>query len=276
MGVIRTTAYPSRYAVSAYHEQKTPAAVEQKLERKGKLYAAFRIAGPPWDIAQAQRRIAQTLGETMSVKPVYVRNEHGSVYNRGWYTVDGWSISDGYFVRTGLFTLESMPHILQVLQALASRGYAPDGEMIVCFVPDRYDASVVFNAYTILEARRELIERALGFKDEARLIVGMDLALGFPLEAFSVPVIEACACLLCKVSTMATATRKARMKPCDMSNPKYQMRSWLLRLGFIGKQFERPRQTLLEKLDGNTAFFDEAGKQKARDKRRLQKAMTLA
>ena len=66
------------------------------------------------------------------------------------------------------------------------------------------------------------------------------------------------------------------MKPCDMSNPKYQMRSWLLRLGFIGELFERPRQTLLEQLDGNAAFFDDAGKQKAKDKRRQKKAMALA
>lgn len=104
----------------------------------------------------------------------------------------------------------------------------------------------------------------------------MDLGFSFPLEVFSLPIMEACACLLYKVSAMAAAARKARIKPCDMSNPKYQMRSWLLRPGFIGEQFERPRQTLLEKLDGNTAFFDEAGKRKARDKRRLQKAMTLA
>ena len=166
--------------------------------------------------------------------------------------------------------------MLQALQTLASHGYAPDGEMTVRFVPERYDASLVFNAYTILEARRELIELALGFKGEAQLIVGMDLEFSFPLEVFSLPVIEACACLLYKVSTMAAATRKARMKPCDMSNPKYQMRSWLLRLGFIGEQFERPRQTLLEKLDGNTAFFNEAGKRRATDKRRLQKAMKLA
>ena len=67
-----------------------------------------------------------------------------------------------------------------------------------------------------------------------------------------------------------------RMKPCDMSNPKYQMRSWLLRLGFIGEQFARPRQTLLEHLDGNAAFFDDVGKQKAKEKRQRQKAMALA
>ena len=67
---------------------------------------------------------------------------------------------------------------------------------------------------------------------------------------------------------LAEATKKARMKPCDMSNPRYQMRSWLLRLGFIGEQYERPRRTLMEALDGDSAFFTDEQKQKAMEKRR--------
>lgn len=50
------------------------------------------------------------------------------------------------------------------------------------------------------------------------------------------------------------------MKPCDGSNPKFQMRSWLLRLGFIGEEYERPRHTLLSGLEGDSAFFTERGK----------------
>ena len=117
---------------------------------------------------------------------------------------------------------------------------------------------------------------ALGLREEVQLVVDRDLAFSLPLDAFSIPAIEACACLLVQVCAMAASTRKARMKPCNMSNPKYQMRSWLLRLGFIGDQFARPRQTLLEHLDGNAAFFDDAGRQKAKEKRQRQKAVALA
>ena len=70
---------------------------------------------------------------------------------------------------------------------------------------------------------------------------------------------------------MALATGKARMKPCSMSNPKYQMRSWLLRLGFIGERFERPRKTLLEGLPGDIAFYDEDQKRVAAAKRKASK-----
>ena len=279
MGIIRATAYPSRYTNPVYLEQEAAKAVEQErraLERKGKLYMTFQVAGPAWRTTEAQREIASVLGRVMNAKPVYERTEQGSVYDRGRYKVGGWKVSCGYSVCTDFFDLETMPRVLEALNALDSRGYVPDGELMICFAPERYDMEMVFNAYTILEARRELVEMALGFEDEARLVVGRDLAFSIPLDAFSLPVIEACACLLYQVSAMAVTTKKARMKPCDMSNPKYQMRSWLLRLGFIGEQFERPRQTLLEQLDGNAAFFDDAGKQKAKDKRRQKKAMALA
>ncbi len=279
MGIIRATAYPSGYTNPVYLEREMSKVMEQERmerERKGKLYMAFRIAGPEWRNTAAQREIAYALGRAMNTKPVYERAVHGSVYDRGLYKVGGWKVSVGYFVCTSFFELEAMPRVLETLGALGNQGYAPDGELTIYFAPERYDVDMVFNAYTILEARRELVEMALGFEDEAQLVVGTDLAFSIPLDAFSLPVIEACACLLYQVSVMAVTTKKARMKPCDMSNPKYQMRSWLLRLGFIGEQFERPRQTLLEQLDGNAAFFDDAGKQKAKDKRRRQKALTLA
>ena len=60
------------------------------------------------------------------------------------------------------------------------------------------------------------------------------------------------------------------MKPCDMSNPRFQMRSWLLRLGFIGDSFERPRRTLMETLDGDSAFFTEEQKYQAMTKRKTR------
>ena len=69
---------------------------------------------------------------------------------------------------------------------------------------------------------------------------------------------------------MAESTGKSRMKPCDMTNPKFQMRSWLLRLGFIGEQFERPRRTLMDGLSGDAAFFSEDQKHQAIARRKAK------
>ena len=265
MGVIRATAYPSRYAGAFNREWEENEAVGQErecaqLECVGKLYATARVRSPWFREADAQREIARTLGLAMNVKPLYTRNRGGSLYDRGWYDVGDWRIC-GKHVLTENFTLDTMPCVLKALEALGRRGFAPDGELALHFVPKQCNMEMVMNAYTILDARRELVEMALGLKEEVRLVVDRDLAFSLPLDAFSIPAIEACACLLVQVCAMAASTRKARMKPCNMSNPKYQMRSWLLRLGFIGDQFARPRQTLLEHLDGNAAFFDDEGRQ---------------
>ena len=280
MGVIRATAYPSRYAGAFNREWEENEAVGQErecaqLECVGKLYATARVRSPWFREADAQREIARTLGLAMNVKPLYTRNRGGSLYDRGWYDVGDWRIC-GKHVLTENFTLDTMPCVLKALEALGRRGFAPDGELALHFVPKQCNMEMVMNAYTILDARRELVEMALGLREEVQLVVDRDLAFSLPLDAFSIPAIEACACLLVQVCAMAASTRKARMKPCNMSNPKYQMRSWLLRLGFIGDQFARPRQTLLEHLDGNAAFFDDVGRQKAKEKRQRQKAMALA
>ena len=280
MGVIRATAYPSRYAETSNREWEENEAVGQErecaqLECVGKLYATARVRSPWFREADAQREIARTLGLAMNVKPLYTRNRGGSLYDRGWYDVGDWRIC-GKHVLTENFTLDTMPCVLKALEALGRRGFAPDGELALHFVPKQCNMEMVMNAYTILDARRELVEMALGLREEVQLVVDRDLAFSLPLDAFSIPAIEACACLLVQVCAMAASTRKARMKPCNMSNPKYQMRSWLLRLGFIGDQFARPRQTLLEHLDGNAAFFDDAGRQKAKEKRQRQKAVALA
>ena len=280
MGVIRATAYPSRYAGAFNREWEENEAVGQErecaqLECVGKLYATARVRSPWFREADAQREIARTLGLAMNVKPLYTRNRGGSLYDRGWYDVGDWRIC-GKHVLTENFTLDTMPCVLKALEALGRRGFAPDGELALHFVPKQCNMEMVMNAYTILDARRELVEMALGLREEVQLVVDQDLAFSLPLDAFSIPAIEACACLLVQVCAMAASTRKARMKPCNMSNPKYQMRSWLLRLGFIGEQFARPRQTLLEHLDGNAAFFDDVGRQKAKEKRQRQKAMALA
>lgn len=280
MGVIRATAYPSRYAGAFNREWEENEAVGQErecaqLECVGKLYATARVRSPWFREADAQREIARTLGLAMNVKPLYTRNRGGSLYDRGWYDVGDWRIC-GKHVLTENFTLDTMPCVLKALEALGRRGFAPDGELALHFVPKQCNMEMVMNAYTILDARRELVEMALGLREEVQLVVDRDLAFSLPLDAFSIPAIEACACLLVQVCAMAASTRKARMKPRNMSNPKYQMRSWLLRLGFIGDQFARPRQTLLEHLDGNAAFFDDAGRQKAKEKRQRQKAVALA
>lgn len=56
------------------------------------------------------------------------------------------------------------------------------------------------------------------------------------------------------LSQMAKEVRTASPKPQQDENPKYAMRTWLLRLGFIGDEFKTAREILTKRLAGDTAF----------------------
>ncbi|MCD8008000.1 MAG: amidoligase family protein [Clostridiales bacterium] len=56
------------------------------------------------------------------------------------------------------------------------------------------------------------------------------------------------------LSQMAKTVRTASPKPQQNENPKYAMRTWLLRLGFIGDEFATARDLLTRRLDGDAAF----------------------
>ena len=56
------------------------------------------------------------------------------------------------------------------------------------------------------------------------------------------------------LSEMAKSVRSASPKPQQNENPKYAMRTWLLRLGFIGEEFATARDLLTRRLAGDAAF----------------------
>ena len=56
------------------------------------------------------------------------------------------------------------------------------------------------------------------------------------------------------LSQMAKMVKTASPKPQQNENPKYAMRTWLLRLGFIGEEFATARDFLTRNLSGDTAF----------------------
>ena len=56
------------------------------------------------------------------------------------------------------------------------------------------------------------------------------------------------------LSQMAKMVRTASPKPQQNENPKYAMRTWLLRLGFIGDEFKTARDLFTNRLEGDAAF----------------------
>ena len=55
------------------------------------------------------------------------------------------------------------------------------------------------------------------------------------------------------LSQLAKEVKFASAKPQQNENPKYAMRTWLLRMGFIGEEFKTAREVLTKRLSGDAA-----------------------
>ena len=56
------------------------------------------------------------------------------------------------------------------------------------------------------------------------------------------------------LSEMAKELKTASPKPQQTENPKFAMRTWLIRLGLVGEEFATARDFLTRNLDGNAAW----------------------
>lgn len=60
--------------------------------------------------------------------------------------------------------------------------------------------------------------------------------------------------LIVSIDESARKQMRASFKPSQDDNPKYAMRTWLIRLGMNGKEYKDIRKTLLSSLEGSGAF----------------------
>ena len=57
-----------------------------------------------------------------------------------------------------------------------------------------------------------------------------------------------------RLCDMARDAKRVSSKPTETDNDKYAFRCFLLRLGFIGKEYKTARKILIRNLTGNSAF----------------------
>ena len=75
----------------------------------------------------------------------------------------------------------------------------------------------------------------------------------FPYTTYS-DEIAAYTQFISRLCDMARDAKRVSSKPTETDNDKYAFRCFLLRLGFIGKEYKTARKILLRNLTGNSAF----------------------
>ena len=110
------------------------------------------------------------------------------------------------------------------------------------------------NLQALVEAKRELIRHALNV-EELPIEVSED-EVSFPwFEELPTPEeIKAYTHFISALSEMAINQKRITVKEKEVENEKYAFRCFLLRLGFIGKDYKDERKILLRNLTGSSAF----------------------
>lgn len=88
------------------------------------------------------------------------------------------------------------------------------------------------------------------------LILYIDEKINFTWFPYTMDVDEIAAYtqFISRLCDMVKDAKRVSSKPTETDNDKYAFRCFLLRLGFIGKEYKTARKILLRNLTGNSAF----------------------
>lgn len=160
--------------------------------------------------------------------------------------------------------------IERVARHLASEGFIAEEEisategrqtadseefgLTVSMPRSNFSEGALENLQALVEAKGELIRHALDV-EELPIEISED-EVSFPwFEELPTPEeIKAYTHFISALSEMAINQKRITVKEKEVENEKYAFRCFLLRLGFIGKDYKDERKILLRNLTGSSAF----------------------
>lgn len=159
------------------------------------------------------------------------------------------------------FTAENSEDLEQGEEVSEEPEETPQSENVGLTVAIPLEKVKVGNLTNLLEAKGELIRKALGV-DDIRIEVDEE-KVSFPWF-YKLPDADICRAYqnfiaaLCK---MSREQKRINSTDKEVTNEKYAFRCFLLRLGFIGAEYKADRKILLKNLTGSSAFKSGAKKE---------------
>ena len=201
-------------------------------------------------------KLAQEIGNLLRTAPHYERVP-SCAYDIAGYRLDKEGvlhISEGAEETTKDLILQ-----------LRERGFQDDAE-ITEEVPVQQDKLTIVipresltdtaleNLQKITANKQTLFQRA--FRMDSTEIEITDEKINFTWFPYTVDGddIAAYTQFISRLCDMARDAKRVSSKPIETDNDKYPFRCFLLRLGFIGKEYKTARKILLRNLTGNSAF----------------------
>ena len=128
-------------------------------------------------------------------------------------------------------------------------------EKLTIVIPkDSLTDTALENLQKIIANKQTLFQRA--FRMDSTEIEITDEKINFTWFLYTVDGDEIAAYtqFISRLCDMARDAKRVSSKPTETDNDKYAFRCFLLRLGFIGKEYKIARKILLRNLTGNSAF----------------------
>ncbi|HDM9178980.1 TPA: virulence protein [Listeria innocua] len=209
-----------------------------------------------------RKRLVTTLSTLTGVKAKYL-GMPSMAYEVGDFTID----KNGNLELSDKVNSEE---IERVAGHLASEGFIAEEEisategkqtadseefgLIVSMPRSNFSEGALENLQALVEAKGELIRHALDV-EELPIEISED-EVSFPwFEELPTPEeIKAYTHFISALSEMAINQKRITVKEKEVENEKYAFRCFLLRLGFIGKDYKDERKILLRNLTGSSAF----------------------
>lgn len=152
----------------------------------------------------------------------------------------------------GYRSVEAISYEEQLESAAEPEGDDPG--LTISMPRDTFTAEQLENLKKLVSAKASLLRGAL-MVDELPITVS-DEAISFPWFTHELDP-ESCKAYTELITAMCKMAKEAKWvsaKDKEATNPKYEFRCFLLRLGFIGDQYKATRKILLKNLPGSAAF----------------------
>lgn len=204
----------------------------------------------PYNLTGAARKaLVQTISEILG-KPAVYQGAPTFAYAIDFYSVD----KDGALSYPDSISPED---VRQLVSRLRERGYTPENDNAFTVELPRagFSATTLDNLQKIIASKAELFKRALG-TDTVDVEV-LENKLRFPwftLHGLEGEV-DAYTKLIVGICDMAKRQKRVVARERAITNDKFTMRVFLIRLGFIGPEYQAARTLLLRNLTGNSSWL---------------------
>lgn len=227
----------------------------------------------PYNLTGAARKaLVQAISEILG-KPAVYQGAPTFAYAIDFYSVD----------KNGTLSYPdntSTEDVRELVSRLRENGYTPENDNTFTVELPRagFSAAALDNLQKIIASKAELFKRALG-TDTVDVEVLED-KLRFPwftLHGLEGEV-DAYTKLVVGICDMAKRQKRVVARERAITNDKFTMRVFLIRLGFIGPEYQTARTLLLRNLTGNSSWL--AGppperRSRRRNRKRLPPPPTL-